>query len=253
MLVAEGLDVSYGSARALFDVGLSVAPGQTLAIVGSNGAGKSTLARTLSGLIRPARGTVRFKGNVISRSAPAVIRRLGLSYLPETRAVFRELSVVDNLRMSAWPLGSRAERSRAIERAFEMFPVLAERRRQIAGTLSGGEQQMLALARGLAVGSDLVIADELSLGLAPIMVDEVFASFAAAKELGLTMVVIEQFTHRALQIADTCLILSRGSVMWTGEAADASVEVINRYLGVAGNPPAADEHPHQRVADRRND
>jgi branched-chain amino acid transport system ATP-binding protein len=253
MLVAEGLDVSYGSARALFEVGLSVDPGQTLAIVGANGAGKSTLARTLSGLLRPARGTVRFKGTVISHSSPTVIRRLGLSYLPETRAVFRELSVIDNLRVSTWPLASRAERARAIERAFEMFPVLADRRGQIAGTLSGGEQQMLALARGLAVGSDLVIADELSLGLAPIMVDEVFASFASAKKLGLTMVVIEQFTHRALQIADTCMILSRGSVMWTGDAADASVAVINRYLGVAGEPAAADEPRANGLRTIRND
>ena len=234
MLVVEDLDVSYGTSQALFGVSLEVAAGSLVAVLGANGAGKSTLARTVSGLVPPAAGRVRFDGVDVTKRAAHKLSAEGLTHIPEGRGIFPGLTVHENLRMAVGQL-KRSERSAAIERAIERFPVLGERRRQGAGTLSGGEQQMLALARALAVTPKLIIADEMSLGLAPLVTEDVFNGLDEARRSGITIVLIEQFVHRALGLADRCVILTRGRVGWSGPASEAHQEVIDRYLGEAAH------------------
>ena len=230
LLTVENLNVSYGPSQALFDLSLEVAAGSVTAILGANGAGKSTLARTVSGLVPAASGRVLFSGVVVTGQPAHHIRKLGLTYIPEGRGIFPGLSVIDNLRMAV-AQERRGERAQAIDRATELFPVLGQRRAQRAGSLSGGEQQMLALARALAVPPRLIIADEMSLGLAPIVAESVFRSLADAARRGITVVLIEQFVHRALAMADSCIILTRGRIGWSGPAAEAGQEVLDRYLG----------------------
>ena len=238
ILQVHDLDVSYGSSRALFGVSLEVQPGTVVAVLGANGAGKSTLARTISGLVAPTVGKVFFEGHDVTGFPAHRIRRLGLTYIPEGRGIFPGLSVVDNLRMAV-AQERRQDRAGAIERAIDRFPVLGRRSSQRAGSLSGGEQQMLALARALAVSPKLVIADEMSLGLAPLIAESVFEGLEEARRSGITIVLSEQFVHRALAMADTCVILMRGRVGWSGPASEAGQEVIDRYLGEAeGATPA---------------
>src|ERR1700684_1289262 len=232
LLTVEDLDVRYGSSRALFGVSLAVEPGTVLAVLGANGAGKSTLARAVSGLVPPTAGRVVFDGQDITGQPAHRIRKLGLTYIPEGRGIFPGLTVVDNLRMAVGQ-EKRHERAAAIDRAIERFPVLGQRRSQRAGSLSGGEQQMLALARALAVSPKLIIADEMSLGLAPLMAESVFEGLEEARRSGITIVLIEQFVHRALSMADSCVILTRGRAGWSGPASEAGPEVIARYLGEA--------------------
>jgi branched-chain amino acid transport system ATP-binding protein len=232
LLEVQGLDVRYGTSQALFGVSFDLAPGTVLAVLGVNGAGKSTLARAISGLVAPAAGRVTFDGRDITGVPAHRIRRLGLTYIPEGRGIFPGLTVIDNLRMAV-AQEQRHERATAIERAVERFPVLGQRKSQSAGSLSGGEQQMLALARALAVSPRLVIADEMSLGLAPIVTESVFEGLEDARRSGITIVLSEQFVHRALAMADSCVILTRGRVGWSGPASDAGQEVIDRYLGEA--------------------
>jgi len=229
----EDLYVSYGQSQALFGISLEVEAGQVLAVLGPNGAGKSTLGRAASGLVPVVSGHVRFDDQAITGWPPHRVRRAGLAYIPEGRGIFPGLTVIDNLKMATRQVGGRTERQSAIDRAVELFPVLGRRAQQRAGSLSGGEQQMLAMARALAVDPQLIIADEMSLGLAPLMVDQVFASLEQARSTGITIVLIEQFIHRALAFADSCIILTRGSVGWRGPAAYAGQEVLEQYLGEA--------------------
>jgi branched-chain amino acid transport system ATP-binding protein len=232
ILRIEDLDVRYGTSRALFEVSVEVEPGSVLAVLGVNGAGKSTLARCVSGLVRPFGGRIVFDGQDITGKPAHHIRKLGLTYIPEGRGIFPALSVIDNLRMAVGQ-EKRNERAQAIERAIALFPILGSRTSQLAGSLSGGEQQMLALARAVAVLPKLIIADEMSLGLAPQIVESVFQRLDETRQAGVTIVLIEQFVHRALSLADTCVILSRGQVGWSGPASDAGPEIIDRYLGEA--------------------
>lgn len=230
LINVNDLAVTYGPAQALFDVSLSAKPGEVVAILGANGAGKSSLARAISGLVPSESGTVEFNGHDITKTPAFQIRRSGLTYIPEGRGIFPGLSVNENLRMAVAQV-KRAERKVAMERAMELFPVLSQRGSQRAGSLSGGEQQMLALARALAVPPKLIIADEMSLGLAPIVTEEVFQSLEAARSEGITILLIEQFVHRALQLADRAVILARGHLTWSGAAAEAGAEVLESYLG----------------------
>jgi len=230
LLSAEGLRVSYGDAQALFGVDLAVATGEVVAVLGPNGAGKSTLAGALSGLVRPVTGSVRFAGQDITGSPAHRVARMGVAHIPEGRGIFPALSVTDNLRMRLRRVGSPRKRAAAIDQAFTIFPVLGSRRRQLAGTLSGGEQQMLSLAPVLAAPPQLLIADELSLGLAPLLVDAIFTTLGEARERGVTIVLIEQFVHRALAFADRAVILRRGSVIWQGPTSEAGADVLARYL-----------------------
>jgi len=238
LLSVQNLDVKYSSVQALFGISLDVPEGSVVAVLGANGAGKSTLARAVSGLVPSSKGSIRFAGKDITKAKAHDIRRAGLVHIPEGRGIFRGLSVQENLRMGVRRVGPPEQRRSAIDRAYELFPRLAERRSQRAGTLSGGEQQMLALARALAVPPKLIIADEMSLGLAPLVVDMVFESIDVASKTGVTIVLIEQFIHRALGLADQCVILTRGSVAWTGPSAQAEQEVLDRYLGESADAMA---------------
>lgn len=231
LLRTEALDVRYGPFRALFDVSIEIPRGGMVALLGPNGAGKSTLGRALSGLIPVTKGRIEFDGEDITRMSAHRRRRAGIAYIPEGRGIFSGLSVIDNLRMAVRQAGGRVEREAAMARATDLFPVLSRRGSQRAGTLSGGEQQMLALARALAVDPKVVLADEMSLGLAPLVVDAVFESLDQARKSGVTVLLIEQFIHRAVGLADQCIILSRGHVGWSGDASDAGPEVLARYLG----------------------
>jgi branched-chain amino acid transport system ATP-binding protein len=233
LLSAEGLCVNSGVAQLLDDVSFELPAGTALAVLGANGAGKSALGRALCGLESARRGRVVFAGTDITGWTPQRIRRAGLVYLPAGRGVFPGLSVLDNLRMAVRTAGARSDRSAALDVAFQQFPVLRDRRGQIAGSLSGGEQQMLSLARALAHRPQLVIADEISLGLAPKVVEDVFAHLARALAEGVALILIEQFIERALGICDNCIILQRGKVCWAGRSAEAGDYVIDRYLGSA--------------------
>jgi len=230
LLEITDLRVSYGNAQALFGVDLAIDEGEVVTVLGANGAGKSTLAGSVSGLVRPVTGHVRFRGSEISSLPSHKVAALGLAHIPEGRGIFPSLPVIDNLRMRLRRVGGRNAREEAIEKAFSLFPVLGERKRQRAGTLSGGEQQMLALAPVLASPPSLLIADELSLGLAPLLVDAIFKTLDDARASGVTIVLIEQFVHRALAFADRAVILQRGQVGWEGPSAEAGAEVLGRYL-----------------------
>jgi branched-chain amino acid transport system ATP-binding protein len=231
-LVLRDLTVGYGTAQALFGLSLVVRGGSTLALLGLNGAGKSTLGRAVSGLVPVTGGRIYFDGADITGHAPHRVSQAGLRYIPEGRGIFPGLSVADNLRQAVLGL-DRSARGPAIDRTFDIFPVLAQRRGQRAGSLSGGEQQMLAMSLALAGRPRLVIADEMSLGLAPKMVSTVFESLERARDTGITVILIEQFIHRALAFAGDCAILSRGRVSWGGPAGRAGPEVLDRYLGEA--------------------
>lgn len=237
LLSVSDLVVRYGTLNALQRVSFGIKRGSTTAIVGTNGSGKSTLARSLAGLVRPASGHVHFDGQDITGLPPYKIRRLGVVYLPEERGVSRSLSVLDNLRLATTLIKGRAEKQEAIDKAVALFPVLGSRQQQLARTLSGGEQQMLALARALTIRPKLLIVDEMSLGLAPKMVDAVFQSLAEARADGVSILLIEQFVHRALDFADECVILRQGSVAWTGRSSLARTEVSNQYFGTAAPIP----------------
>jgi branched-chain amino acid transport system ATP-binding protein len=231
LLAVNDLDVRYGEARALFGVTLSLAAGSALAVLGPNGAGKSSLAGAIAGRIRPASGRVKFDGLDIAGRSANRVSRLGIAYVPEDRAIFPHLTVLENLKVQLRYAVPRAERRAALDRAVETFPVLGERRRQQAGTLSGGEQQMLSLARVLAAPPRLLIADEMSLGLAPQLVDLVFDSLATARSEGVTILLVEQYVERALAFADDAVILRRGRVAWSGPANDAGAQLVAGYLG----------------------
>lgn len=230
LLALTDVIVRYGSHLALDRVSLTLEPKSSVAILGANGAGKSTLARAVSGLIAPAAGTVTFDGQNISGLRAYRVRRAGIVHLPEGRGVFPGLTVAENLKMAVLGL-PRRRRGAATDVALELFPALADRRGTRAGMLSGGEQQMLSLARALATSPRLIIADELSLGLAPKMVDVVFESLATLRSQGVAVLLIEQYVHRALRFADTCVLLQRGQIAWQGRAESAREELLKRYLG----------------------
>jgi branched-chain amino acid transport system ATP-binding protein len=234
-LVLHDVKAGYLAAQALFGVSLMVKGGSTLAVLGVNGAGKSTLGRAVSGLIGVVGGRVYFDGADITGRPPHQVSRAGLRYIPEGRGIFPGLSVADNLRQAVLSV-RKSERGRASDEIFDLFPVLAQRRHQRAGSLSGGEQQMLAMSLSLIGRPRLIIADEMSLGLAPKMVNVVFESLERARSAGITIVLIEQFVHRALAFADDCAIFSRGRVSWSGPARAAQQEVLDRYLGETGSP-----------------
>ena len=234
-LVVDNLSVRYAEATALRDISFAVRTGETLAVVGTNGAGKSSLARALSGLVRACQGKVTLYDQEIQSWSPDRIRRAGLVHLPEGRGIFRSLTVAENLLMAVDTLKGRNARRESLERASEFFPILGKRLSQRAGLLSGGEQQMLSLSRALVTFPKVLIADELSLGLAPIVLDTIFEGLARAQREGVTIILIEQYVHRALAFADQCLVLQRGGVTWNGPADAASEEILRGYLGDAAS------------------
>jgi branched-chain amino acid transport system ATP-binding protein len=231
LLEVTDLDVSYGEAIALRGVSFSLDAGHAVAILGANGAGKSSLAAAIGGVVKPSAGAIRFDGRDITGWPSHRVGRAGIAYVPEGRALFPHLSVLDNLRMQLRHAVPAGERAAALERAFATFPVLGDRRRQAAGTLSGGEQQMLGLARVLAAPPRVLVADELSLGLAPLMIDLVFDSLRQARAEGVSIVLIEQYVDRALEFAEDAVILRRGEAVWSGPAPEAHDQALAGYLG----------------------
>jgi branched-chain amino acid transport system ATP-binding protein len=232
MLSIQGLRAGYGKIEVLHDVAVAVAQGQIVTLIGANGAGKTTLLKTISGLIRPAAGAIAFEGESIARRPPHRIVGLGISHVPEGRAILKRMTVIDNLRMGAY-VRSDAEVGGDIEKLFERFPVLAERRDQMAGTLSGGEQQMLAISRALVARPRLLLLDEPSLGLAPKVITLIFQTLRELKAEGKTILLVEQNARKALQVADYAYVLERGRIALsgTGEALLNMPEVQSTYLG----------------------
>jgi branched-chain amino acid transport system ATP-binding protein len=233
LLAVEDLDVAYGDAQALFGVGLEIAASAAVAVLGPNGAGQSSLAAAIGGRVRPSGGRIRFEGRDVTGWPAHRLTRLGIAFVPEDRAIFPHLTVLENLRVRLRYAVPSGERSAALDRALAAFPLLAERRHQPAGTLSGGEQQMLSLARVLAAPPRLLIADEMSLGLAPIVVELVFDALTQARREGVAVLLIEQYVQRALAFADRAVILRRGHVAWHGPTSEAGDELVAGYLGNA--------------------
>ncbi|SNQ49941.1 High-affinity branched-chain amino acid transport ATP-binding protein BraG (modular protein) [Frankia canadensis] len=226
----SGVVSGYEDTTVLRGVSLTVPRGTAVALLGPNGAGKTTLLRTVCGLLRPTAGRVEMEGTDITRLAPHRRARLGLCHIPEGRGIFRSLTVRENLIMQSFPGGESA----AIERAVEAFPVLGERLTQTAGTLSGGQQQMLAMAQAHVRSPKLILVDEASLGLAPVIVDEIFAFLQAVSAEGTSLLLVDQFVVRALGIATTAYVLRRGEIVFGGPAAELmSEDVFARYVGGA--------------------
>lgn len=232
MLRVDAICAGYGDIQVLTDVSLGVEPGEIVAIVGANGAGKSTLLRTIMGSLPARRGRVNFMGKVLSGVAPHLIAAAGIRLVPEGRRVFANLSVEDNLRAGAY-LRPRAAENRALERIYALFPILAERQHQRAATLSGGQQQMLALGRALAAEPKLLMLDEPSLGLAPKVVEEIFQKLADLRGAEIGILLVEQNARKALALADRAYVLENGAVVLEGPAGELSrnESVINAYLG----------------------
>jgi branched-chain amino acid transport system ATP-binding protein len=232
MLAIHGLRSGYGKIEVLHDVALSIERGQIVTLIGANGAGKTTLLKTISGLIRATAGTIEFEGRSIVRSPPHKIVGLGLSQVPEGRAILKRMTVMDNLRMGAFTR-SDPDIAGDIDAVFERFPGLAERRAQLAGSLSGGEQQMLAIGRALVARPSLLLLDEPSLGLAPKLVTRIFLTLRELRSEGKTILLVEQNARQALQVADNAYVLERGRIVLSGsgESLLNTPEVQETYLG----------------------
>lgn len=233
MLQVKGLHTYYGSLCALREVSLSVEQGQIVTLIGANGAGKTTLLRTISGIIQPTQGSITFEGQRIDGLAPHKIVQMGICQVPEGRGLFPDLTVWENLRMGAYTLHDKGDIEDGIASAVEMFPRLAERIGQKAGTMSGGEQQMLAVARALVLKPRLLMLDEPSLGLAPILVDQVFAKIQEINRIGTTILLVEQNARRALMLADIGYVLRTGEVILRDDASKLMENAVVResYLG----------------------
>ncbi|AGS24416.1 ABC transporter ATP-binding protein [Rhizobium etli] len=235
LLEISNLTVSFGAVRALKGVTLSVGHGEVVALLGSNGAGKTTTLRTVSGLIRPSSGAVTFEGANIVGLTPEKIVRLGISQSPEGRRLFGGLSVADNLRLGASTRSDAHQVAADLETMFTLFPIIKQRMSQLAGTLSGGEQQQVALARALMASPRLLLLDEPSLGVAPLLVRHIFEALRELKRRGMTMLLVEQNTALALDLADRAYVLRTGQVVLTDAASDLRVgdRVAQAYLGAS--------------------
>jgi branched-chain amino acid transport system ATP-binding protein len=216
MLEVEALDFAYGDLKVLWNVGLTVAKGEIVTLVGSNGAGKSTTLKNISRLVKWNAGSVRFEGEDLAKLEPHKVVERGVIQVPEGRRIFPEMTVMENLRMGSFTKSCRADREKNVARAFALFPRLEERQKQLGGTLSGGEQQMLAIARGLMANPRLLLLDEPSLGLSPLLVKNIFQIITEINKLGVTILLIEQNVHQALRIAHRAYVLETGRIVLTG-------------------------------------
>lgn len=228
ILELQGVSAGYGPFRALFDVSVEVGAGEAVALLGSNGVGKTTVARVATGLVAPLSGTVTVDGADLTGAPTYRFARAGVVHAPEGRSVFATLSVEENLVLSFRGSRGRAGVRPALDEAFDMFPLFARRRRQLAGTLSGGEQRMLSMVRVMVEAPKLLVADELSLGLAPIIVDEVYATLERLRQAGTSLLIVEQYVSHALALCDRVVLLDHGAVAWTGPAAEAAERVATR-------------------------
>jgi branched-chain amino acid transport system ATP-binding protein len=234
VLKIRSLDVAYGGLKALCDVSLDVEEGQLVAVVGPNGAGKTTLFKTISGVVTPIAGEIAYKGRSLLTVAPDERAKLGIAHVPEGRQVFASMTVMENLEMGAYARRGRVRWADLMPSIMEIFPILAERRGQLAGTLSGGEQQMLAIGRGLAAAPDLLMLDEPSMGLAPTIIEAIFNRIEYIRRTqGLTILLVEQRVAEALELCDRGYVLETGRTILQGshDVLMSSAEVRRAYLG----------------------
>jgi branched-chain amino acid transport system ATP-binding protein len=235
LLTVDHISVFYGAVQALRDVSFTVGKGEIVSLIGANGAGKSTILRALSGVVRPSAGSIVHDGVPIAGLPSHRIARLGIAHVPEGRGVFADMSVRENLEMGAYTRSSREEVEESLERVFGLFPRLAERTAQLAGTLSGGEQQMLAIGRGLLQRPDLLLLDEPSMGLSPVLVREIFRMIGEINEAGTTILLVQQNASMALAVSDRAYVLETGEIVLEGNASDLREDpkVRAAYLGDA--------------------
>ncbi len=233
MLQLENVEVYYGKIHALKGISLAVNQGELVALIGSNGAGKSTTLRTISGILRPRQGSVTYDGTRLDKVPPHQIVQMGLAQCPEGRHIFTRLTVQENLRLGAVTRKDSAEIERSREEVYHLFPRLKERAAQIAGTLSGGEQQMLAIGRSLMCAPRLILLDEPSLGLAPLLVEQIFETIGNLRKHGVTILLVEQNARQALAIADRAYVMETGKIVLSGNAAELQTnpQVEQAYLG----------------------
>ena len=231
----RNVEASYGAVRALHGISLNVESGSIVALLGANGAGKSTILKTLSGLLKPTDGDIEFDGHRLNSLSPREIIRLGLAQVPEGRRIFKDLDIGENLRMGAYTRNDAAGIARDLEMVFDLFPILKERIKQLGGTLSGGEQQMLTIGRGLMARPRLLLLDEPSLGLAPLIVGDIFRVLKKVNtEQGMALLIVEQNVHVALQNAGYAYVLQLGRITVEGTAGELleNREVVASYLGM---------------------
>jgi branched-chain amino acid transport system ATP-binding protein len=245
ILRVRDLKVGYGRVEAVRGVSFDAAPGSLVTLVGANGAGKSSVINAVSGMLRPKAGTITFEGRDITRTPAHRLVGQGLVQVPEGRQILATLTIAENLQLGGWHRGGAAQRT--IEGMYDRFPVLGERRALPAGSLSGGEQQMLAIARALVAAPRVILMDEPSMGLAPKVVDEVFLVIAEIRASGTTVVLVEQNARRALAAADHGYVLQTGEVVHSGPAADllADPRIVQAYLGVEGESPSESQDSHE--------
>jgi branched-chain amino acid transport system ATP-binding protein len=234
LLELESIDAFYGRIQALRGMSMKVERGEVVALIGSNGAGKTTTLRTISGLMHPGSGSIHFDGRDITRTGPSKIVEMGICQSPEGRRLFPRMTVVDNLFMGAYTRSDKPGIATDMDHVFELFPRLLERRTQIAGTLSGGEQQMLAMGRSLMAKPKVLMLDEPSLGLAPILVETIFSIIREINSQGMTVLLVEQNAHKALEVAHRGYVLETGVIVQTGTGKELleSEEVQKAYLGM---------------------
>jgi branched-chain amino acid transport system ATP-binding protein len=234
LLEVRGLSFSYGDLRVLWGIDLDVRQGEIVTVVGSNGAGKSTTLKNISRLVRPADGTLTFQGKDLTELESHEVVDLGIVQVPEGRRIFPEMTVLENLRMGSYLPSTRGDRARNIERAFSLFPRLEERHKQLGGTMSGGEQQMLAIARGLMANPKLMLLDEPSLGLSPLFVKNIFDILAEINRQGTSILLVEQNVFQSLRIAHRAYVLETGRVVLTGSGQEllGNEHVKKAYLGI---------------------
>lgn len=234
ILKVNNIDVFHGFFQALWDVSLEIKKGEMLALIGSNTAGKSTLLDAISGILHPARGSIEFEGKDITRLEPYQVVALGITQVPEGRGIFPEVSVADNLIIGSYTPKARARRAQNLGRVYSLFPILEKRKNQVAKTLSGGEQQMLVIGRGLMSNPKLMLIDEMSLGLAPIVVNEIFKTLKEVRAAGITILFVEQNVRKSIQEADRAYILENGRVVLCGTSAELCEEekVKKAYFGI---------------------
>jgi branched-chain amino acid transport system ATP-binding protein len=234
MLSLDAIDAGYGSLQALFRTTLKVDASEAVGVIGPNGAGKTTLMRAISGMIRPWSGTIEMEGRDVMATAPHRIVELGIAHVPENRRLFPRLTVDGNLRMGAFTPPARSKFARQLEFVFDLFPRLRERRNQLAGTLSGGEQQMCAIGRALMSDPKLLLLDEPSAGLAPVVVQQVFELLRRLRSAGLTVLIVEQNVQQVLRVVDRAYLLEAGHIRASGSSAElAESDTIKQaYLGI---------------------
>lgn len=233
MLKIENLNIKYGAIHAVKGIDLEVNEGEIVTLIGANGAGKTSILKALSGLEKPSEGTISYEGKVLNKMSAQDIMKLGISHVPEGRRIFADMSVLENLELGAYQRKDKEGIKKDLAEVYERFPILKERKNQSAGTLSGGEQQMLAMGRALMSKPKLILLDEPSMGLAPILVREIFHIIQDIKKQGVTVLLVEQNARMALSVADRAYVLETGKIVMSGSGAElaASEDIQKAYLG----------------------